>query len=1334
MKKQFTLKKMTLLVALLLWGMAANATVTITVSNGTVVVGSNYNTIQAAYNYVKALPSLTEPYIIELQSSYNPTSGVTTETFPITFAANTASVAYDITIKPADGVKVTLAAPNKTVIAKGMTFLTNATSLDVTGKITVGDISMISSASYIAGMGTYASASAFSKVTSVSGNVLTVPGTNCLTSGKTNVNLYFGSANTKTIYFNGAKYVTIDGVSRTGTTGLTIQNPNCIYAQTILLDNNSNYNTIKNCIIRGANQTGAWQNGYQGTVFFATASYNTIANNDVCDMNDANIPYPICAFQMTVTALGTNNNNTVSYNNIYNISNQYSGNGTCTFIQFGSDGNAVNNSVLSNRLYWTAPTTFSSTAITFFGFGTIGLGNRVEDNVIGYGASDGSGKSTLTFTGSGTIYAMNGIKNSTCKNNIIGGIDIVGTSFVGIGLAAHTAGSLTDINDICFGNQIKDISVNCAANGTLYGIFYPSAPASSVNIKDNTIKNLTISSATATVVNTVLGFSANFGSSGAVDINCINNEFSNLTAGKSGSSAANVVTGIVSGGCNRVFEKNLIYNLNTISSGTGSLIKGIRITLSVASTIKMVKNNIIRLGTDVTSDAEISAIFSDGLSSNGHEFDIYHNSIYIGGVSQTKPSHCFSSPTATNYGNINVKNNIFSNTRTGGAVNQILNILSLPVIASSSNNLYQYGSRFATIAPATTPVSYNLMSDWVTAKLPTVVEAGSINQTDPLFTTVSGTSTPDMHISSTSPAILAGADLSATVTNDYANVTRKSRVGDMGAYAVLQAGYLTGSGNWSTLANWDNGLQPTASDNVTIPLSKNVTVDVATATCNNLTNAGKLTINVDQALNVAGNVTIQSDATNGTGTIVDANASGALTIGGTTTVNQNLTSSRRTWYMSSPVAGAQPTVNVDRIKSYNEADNTWPTLYNSGAEAQTSQSYSNAFEMGKGYLVVPSAGGNIAFTGALNAGVKPITLQKTDVAVVPAAVKTGFNLIGNPYPSYLDWKAVYDYTNDAGATYPNRDVLVDGTMWYRTKVKTSIDPAPVTYEYKFWTVTGAGDAGVGSPAEATKDIPPMQAFWVRAKTIGSTSLTLNSTMRAHAPASNKMLKAQAAKNTEMPLVRLQVSNGTNTDEAVIYFSANASNGRDGYDAPKMSNDNTAIPEIYTTLGAEQMVINGMNTIPMDQEIGLGFVAGDASSFSIKANEVSNLPSDVKLILKDNVTKAETDVTDGVSTYEFSPVATTDNRFSVIFRSAGATTGLNKQVNNSLLVYSNVPNQITVLNNNLSKVGAILSVYNAVGQKLLSQQIIGTTTQINGNFTAGVYMVTLNDITKKVVVK
>ena len=489
---------------------------------------------------------------------------------------------------------------------------------------------------------------------------------------------------------------------------------------------------------------------------------------------------------------------------------------------------------------------------------------------------------------------------------------------------------------------------------------------------------------------------------------------------------------------------------------------------------------------------------------------------------------------------------------------------------------------------------------------------------------------------------------------------------------------------------------------VVIPTSGTQNISLTTSLKSLTVNPGaKLTLNNNVFLTV-GSLNLLSDATNGTGTFVDQNANGGLTVTGTSTVNQSLqaASALRTWYITPPVASATPTPALSIIKYFDETLNT-------GTATDNWVSTSSMLAQ-KGYQVVPVAGNDISFSGTLNTGNQNIALTSR----TGTANFAGFNLIGNPYPSYLDWNLV---TANSG----NLALMRSTTMWYRTK------SAGV---YSFWTVNGDG---VTSPNGASPRIPPMQAFWVRANA-GGGSLALTNAMRSHAPATDLLFKVPAAKNTANTLVRLQVSNGTNTDEAVLYLSANASNGLDTYDAPKMSNNNVAIPEIYTTVGAEQMVINAMNTLTLDTPIGLGFVPGNATSFSLTANQISNLPAGVKVILKDNVTTTETDLTDGISTYQFSPLQSSSDRFSVIFRSAGAVTNVEAPQDNSLIVYNNAPQQLTVVFNDLPA-GSILSVYNAIGQKLLSQQLTSTRTQIAGEFRPGVYMLKVNNTTKKVIV-
>ncbi len=81
-------------------------------------------------------------------------------------------------------------------------------------------------------------------------------------------------------------------------------------------------------------------------------------------------------------------------------------------------------------------------------------------------------------------------------------------------------------------------------------------------------------------------------------------------------------------------------------------------------------------------------------------------------------------------------------------------------------------------------------------------------------------------------------------------------------------------------------------------------------------------------------------------------------------------------------------------------------------------------------------------------------------------------------------------------------------------------------------------------------------------------------------------------------MRLQLTNGVKTDETLIYFDPAASMHSTvtiRLNLPKQ----ITVTQIFTTAGTEKLVINGMKKLPLNQEIGLGFVPGNATTFSIK---------------------------------------------------------------------------------------------------------------------------------------
>jgi|GEM_PF-2579667 len=453
-------------------------------------------------------------------------------------------------------------------------------------------------------------------------------------------------------------------------------------------------------------------------------------------------------------------------------------------------------------------------------------------------------------------------------------------------------------------------------------------------------------------------------------------------------------------------------------------------------------------------------------------------------------------------------------------------------------------------------------------------------------------------------------------------------------------------------------------------------------------NGESLTVNTAKQLTVSGalanNGTLNLlSSTDGTATL---KVTGAITGSGTATVQQYLTN--QSWYLTSPVTGTVTPTNLSRIQSYNEGVGTGNDWTVSGT----------TMTAGKGYITnVSSAPNTVEFSGTINSGSISIPLTRQDAS---DANKYGFNLIGNPYTAYLDWKLV---------STANSSKMPTSTMWYRTKVGGS---------WEFSTINGAGEA---SPANVSALIPPMQAFWVRASTVGNSTLDLTTNMLAQDNNSTNKLKAPAATQTERSKLRLQVSNGTNTDELLIYTDAQASNDFDWYDSPKMSNESANIPEISCIVGTESLVINGLNAVPFDTELPLGFYAGTEGAYSIKANELINLEN-VKVVLKDGVN--EFDLTNG-NTYEFnSAVVNNNSRFSLIFRTTGAVSALDntKLTNNNVFVNAN--GEIVVKTSASLSANAWVAVYNAFGQLVNKQSIINSKAIINVARTAGVYFVTV----------
>ncbi|HPT44097.1 MAG TPA: discoidin domain-containing protein, partial [Paludibacteraceae bacterium] len=537
------------------------------------------------------------------------------------------------------------------------------------------------------------------------------------------------------------------------------------------------------------------------------------------------------------------------------------------------------------------------------------------------------------------------------------------------------------------------------------------------------------------------------------------------------------------------------------------------------------------------------------------------------------------------------------------------------------------------------------------------------------------------------------------------------------------------SGNWETPATWEVSTDnitfatATAAPNasatrISILNGHEVTIGAnATATGLVINPGGKLTLNNTFTLN-SSSLKIESNAT-GTGTFVDKNENGELTVSGSASVQQYLTgvttkgSGRQWWYVSSPVSGALSGVftpsGANNLGYFNETLAT-------PAYVQITDDVT-PLEVGRGYLAQLKSNSTYNYTGTLNTGT--ITLTPTRTGTTASA--RGFNLIGNPYPSYLNWKS-------ADITKTN----LRPTIWFRTLFKNSANGTMVFDTYDGITGTGNGATGVVS-----EYIPPMQGFWVKVATDNkAASLVFKNTARSHQNVSTNLIKAPSLKNDEFQILRLKVKADITGDETIVVGNAGATDDYDDFDSEKISNDDPSVPEIYTVASGRELVINHLNSITTDKTLALGFRPGQAGTFTLEATQLDNI--NTRVILLDKLKNTEQELTAGTSYSFTSDSIATSDRFAISFL-PNVANGLDcSEDNGKLNVYCTPDKRIQLIYHGQLNEKNAVSVYNIAGQKLSTQKLVKAETELAGTYQPGVYMIRLTDgsrtITRKLIIR
>ena len=511
------------------------------------------------------------------------------------------------------------------------------------------------------------------------------------------------------------------------------------------------------------------------------------------------------------------------------------------------------------------------------------------------------------------------------------------------------------------------------------------------------------------------------------------------------------------------------------------------------------------------------------------------------------------------------------------------------------------------------------------------------------------------------------------------------------------------TGIWNSSSNWETSVNGTHSwvvansipDNnsagVTIQnnntITTNTNINIQTLTINS---GGTLIVDTEKQLTV-GTLTNNGTFTLKTGATVVPTTDGTVGGTGTTNVEQYLSSGRQWWYLSSPVSSAYTgTVFSDsKVGIYDEDAFNYTQPFGSSTHMKRVIGH---------VIKLPNTNERtITFTGGnLNNGDIDTTFTRTGIE----NPKRGFHLIGNPYPSYIDWDLLYD---------PASATNMRNAIWFRTyNTETS--------QMDFHTYSD----GDGVPDLASGKIAPMQGFWVKVHADGSNgSLTFKNTHRSHyAEAGYNPLKVKAADDRQR--VRLVLSDGTNSDETLIVGKSYASDSQDAYDIEKMSNESADISEIYSMIGTETMVINSVAPITAGKTVALGIRSTSEKAYSITASQLQNIPTDVRVVLVDAEDESETELSEGVSYNFVASAGAVNNRFSIQFRSPGATTLVDNDSKNKILVYSNSQQQIEIISTESLPAGTQIRVFNAAGQNVAGVQAAGNHIHIPVALGKGVY--------------
>lgn len=422
-----------------------------------------------------------------------------------------------------------------------------------------------------------------------------------------------------------------------------------------------------------------------------------------------------------------------------------------------------------------------------------------------------------------------------------------------------------------------------------------------------------------------------------------------------------------------------------------------------------------------------------------------------------------------------------------------------------------------------------------------------------------------------------------------------------------------GSDNfWCTTTNWQRGY-PTSSSTILLQAGENIIIPVG---CD--ASVGVLGFAGGGQVTIQGSLKVYQYIVNLNSEFLKIEDGGSLVYSPTNfgylpkiTVKRNLTGANKYHYISSPIANT----TIGSIFDSDLYDNIWLRNYN--------EPNGTWVELNTTFTLTPGIGYNYysdqetvtaTFTGNLNINNKTVSLSYG----YPTSDYKGFNLIGNPFASPIDW----DLVSVPSSVYSTIWVWNSSSANYITYNKTT-DPTNL-------------NGGI---------VPSCQGFFVQTDGIGQ-SLTLP--YSAQVTGTNNLYK-----NAIPNVLSLEITSDKNSyrDEAYVAFKEQASTNSDlQFDAQKLYGLEEA-PQLYTRILDKNYTINCLPSIEQVPQVPLCLESGIDATFTLKAEGMESFNGTI-ITLTDKKTGYSQQLNSNAEyTFEFTSGEAAD-RFMLSFEPVG----------------------------------------------------------------------------------